>query len=329
MKKEFLNAIVPLLLGNLFLGISGLSIASPNDIHAIHDSLTSVTPFLHHSTTIASYQSHSANLLDLYKDSLATYPLQTKMITGGTLAVTGDAIAQSRDKDEDYSKRRALSFMAFDMCYRALQHFSFPVIVQQCQGQYIGAAIASVPFLSSGLDSSLTNPTYFYGAMEQTLASQLGIVPFMYYPVFYILTAFVQGLSAEGAIQRAKETFIPLMKRNLLFWIPVQFIQFGFIEESLQIPFLAVGGLAWTFIISLFAGNAQKSYSSSSKLEEEVEMELKEIFDEVIDIEEAIIEEIKYDVSEMEKAIVDYVTEEIGIEDMESKKAKEKEKVII
>ena len=41
----------------------------------------------------------------------------------------------------------------------------------------------------------------------------------------------------------------------------MQFIQFGFIEESLQIPFLAVCGLVWTFIISLFAGNAKKSYS--------------------------------------------------------------------
>ena len=61
--------------------------------------------------------------------------------------------------------------------------------------------------------------------MEQTLASQLGIVPFMYYPVFYVLTAFVQGLDAEGAINRAKETFIPLMKRNLLFWIPGKYGQ--------------------------------------------------------------------------------------------------------
>jgi hypothetical protein len=44
----------------------------------------------------------------------------------------------------------------------------------------------------------------------------------------------------------------------------VQFIQFGFIEETLQIPFLAVCGLVWTFIISLFAGNAKKSYSSEN-----------------------------------------------------------------
>lgn len=249
------------------LGTSGFG------IHSIHEVSTSIQHVVDHSTTIASTVSNAPNLLDLYKESLATQPLLTKMFTGGTLAVTGDAIAQSQVKEEEYSKRRAVSFMMFDMCYRALQHVSFPIIVQNLQGQYIGGAVASMPLISSMIQhSGLDDPTYYYGAMEQTLASQLGIVPFLYYPVFYILTAFVQGLSAEGAVTRAKETFIPLMKRNLLFWIPVQFVQFGFIEESLQIPFLALCGLVWTFIISLFAGNANKSYSKDNT---EIEVAIK------------------------------------------------------
>jgi len=256
------------LFASILAKASGFGIIGPSELHSIHDISSSVAQHVaQHSTTIASATATTpaaANLLDLYKQVLAEHPLPTKMITGGTLAVVGDAIAQSQAKDEEYSKRRAFSFMAFDMCYRALQHVSFPVIVQQCQGQYIGGAIASIPLLASFFNNlGLDNPTYYYGAMEQTLASQLGIVPFMYYPVFYVLTAFVQGLSSEEAVIRAKETFIPLMKRNLLFWIPVQFIQFGYIEESLQIPFLAVCGLVWTFIISLFAGNAKKSYSDA------------------------------------------------------------------
>lgn len=190
----------------------------PSTIHQI----SSIHTLFDHSTTIAS--STAPDLLDLYKQALATNPLVTKMITGGTLAVAGDAIAQSRVQEENYSQRRACSFMIFDMCYRALQHFSFPVIVQQCQGQLIGALIASVPIANAIVENSnVDNPLYYYGAMEQTLASQLGIVPFIYYPVFYTLTAFVQGLSAEGAVNRAKDTFIPLMKRNLLFWIPGKF----------------------------------------------------------------------------------------------------------
>ena len=210
--------------------VSCLSIINPTTIQSIHDVTTNMqhmNVFDNHSTTIVASSSttQTTNLLELYKQTLNDHPLYTKMITGGTLAVAGDAIAQSQSKDEDYSTRRALSFMSFDMCYRALQHVSFPVIVQQCQGQYIGGVISSIPFIATMMGNLNldTNPTYYYGAMEQTLASQLGIVPFMYYPVFYTLTAFVQGLTADEAINRAKETFIPLMKRNLLFWIPGEY----------------------------------------------------------------------------------------------------------
>jgi hypothetical protein len=46
------------------------------------------------------------------------------------------------------------------------------------------------------------------------------------------------------------------MKRNLLFWIPVQFAVFGFVDESLQIPILIACGLIWTVILSVVAGSA-------------------------------------------------------------------------
>ena len=56
----------------------------------------------------------------------------------------------------------------------------------------------------------------------------------LYYPIFYSVTGFVQDLTVEQTIDRAKETFVPLMKRNLLFWIPVQFGAFYFVEENLR-----------------------------------------------------------------------------------------------
>jgi hypothetical protein len=47
------------------------------------------------------------------------------------------------------------------------------------------------------------------------------------------------------------------MKRNLLFWIPIQFITFAFVDEestNLQIPILIGCGLVWTIILSITAG---------------------------------------------------------------------------
>ena len=192
-----------------------------------------VLPHESNSLNIASLLPNNRNMGDApmffdplsgYKQLLKTYPLPTKMITGATLAVCGDAIAQSKDTSVDYDNRRAVSFAVFDMAYRALQHFSFPIIVACCHGQVLG----SLPILDK-LDASQL------AAMEQTLASQLGIVPILYYPAFFTISAAIQGLSASAAWSRAIENFIPLMKRNLLFWIPVQFIQFGYIQEDLQV----------------------------------------------------------------------------------------------
>jgi protein Mpv17 len=178
------------------------------------------------------------------------------MMTGATLAVCGDAIAQTKTKDTDYDKRRAASFAVFDMAYRALQHFSFPIIVAACHGQFLG----SLPGVGDTFDASQL------AAMEETLASQLGIVPFLYYPAFFALTGAIQGLTPSGAVTRAKDNFFPLMKRNLMFWIPVQFVQFGYIQEDLQIPFLSVCGLAWTFILSMAAGDA-KTYTPEKEVQ--------------------------------------------------------------
>jgi hypothetical protein len=230
--------------------IGSLNHAIPHVINAAH-----TLPYT--KTTAAAIQHCGYDPLSAYRDLLKLHPLPTKMLTGATLAVCGDALAQSKNKDTEYDMHRASSFAAFDMVYRALQHISFPVIVAHCHGQYFG----SLHILKETFDASQL------AAMEQTLASQLGIVPFLYYPAFFALTGAIQGLTPSGALTRAKENFLPLMKRNLLFWIPVQFVQFGYIQEDLQIPFLSVCGLAWTFILSMVAGNA-KTYTPEKTVQE-------------------------------------------------------------
>ena len=222
------------------------SFSIPDNLHLLQNTIS----------TISSQTPQHFDLLASYQDILKHHALPTQMATGATLAVTGDAIAQrTQNKNPsafDYDTRRAASFAVFDIAYRVLQHYAFPAIVSHCHGQYLG----SIPLLEDNLD------VFFRATMEQTLSNQLVIVPFLYYPAFFTLTGFVQGLSVEATVARAQETFLFLMKRNLLFWIPVQFVQFGFIEQELQIPFVCVAGLVWTAILSILAGSA-KSYAQT------------------------------------------------------------------
>lgn len=299
--------------------------------------------FLKHSAAIANSAVSSpfgVGLLEKYKHSLAVHPLEMKMITGATFATMGDAIAQSR-QPEPYDKNRAASFMAFDAAYRALQHNLFPWIVKHCQGQFILGAVATIPALSKLVSSSNIDTSYF-AAMEQTLSSQLGLVPFIYYPVFFALTGAVQGLSIEGTIDRAKENFLPIMERNLIFWIPVQFIQFGFIEENLQIPFLCICGLAWIVILSTMAGSTQKyKYCVTGNEpgcelpdelfpEEFVEEMVHGIGEMVHDVEEMVhdmihdVENVAHDI-EVALHMIKEDTEEDATEQLEVEKEKEEE----
>ena len=241
--------------------------------------LTVVAPTLtassSHVATLSSSLSSSSALLQhlnpaqVYMQVLTTFPLSTKMVTGATLAVAGDAIAQTtqaqaqvqtpqqHDNNDDnatvvafaYDRRRAMSFAVFDAAYRALQHVAYPAIVAYFHGQFICSAVSLVL-------AQYYLPLDVAAGLERTLCSQLMIVPLIYYPVFFTLTAALQGLDWNAGVARARTMFGPLMARNLLFWIPAQYIQFSFVPEDLQIPFGSVCGLAWTFVLSVLAGAA-------------------------------------------------------------------------
>ena len=202
------------------------------------------------ATSTTAIQNPLTPIFEKYMSTLTAFPLPTKMLTGAALATAGDAIAQQREDDE-YDPSRGASFAAFDMIYRAAQHWLFPIIVELCRGQILFSVLSSIG-ASQLVDSSTLT------AMERALASQLVIVPFLYYPVFFTFTGYMQGLNVQEGLERAKQNFVPLMKRNLLFWIPVQYVQFCYLPTDLQIPFLSCAGLAWTFILSIMAGSAKK-----------------------------------------------------------------------
>lgn len=196
-------------------------------------------------------------LSNSYQQALKTNPYETKMATGVVLAIIGDAIAQLREPTP-YDVKRATAFAAFDAFYRGVQQLTYPLLIAQYKGQHILSLLVSLglhPTSSSSFGSLM-------GPLEQTLVSQLVIIPTIYYPMFFTITGMIQGLTMTETIERARDTFPKLMKRNLLFWIPVQFTAFGYIQEDLQIPVLIVCGLLWTIILSASAGAIMQNMDS-------------------------------------------------------------------
>ena len=92
----------------------------------------------------------------------------------------------------------------------------------------------------------------------------------------------------------------------------VQFIQFGFIQEDLQIPFLCICGLGWTFILSVMAGSTKKYSYCVTGMEDEcvlpdelfpVEEMAHEIEEVVHELDEAV-HEMEHEFEEKRKEIV-------------------------
>jgi len=208
------------------------------------------------SVVVSSLTEVSDGIVARYQDALQTDALRTQVATGVILAVTGDAIAQKANGADSYDTKRAGSFVAFDACYRTVQHYLYPPMIALCQGSLLGALIPSQTLAA---------------ALEQALVSQLLIIPLLYYPTFYAITGFVQGLTVEATVDRAKTAFWPLMRRNWAFWIPIQFLVFGCVHnEAEQISILIAAGLIWTVILSLAAGQATPSIKENILQTDEV-----------------------------------------------------------
>ena len=72
----------------------------------------------------------------------------------------------------------------------------------------------------------------------------------------------------EETLQRAREKFLPLVGRNLQFWLPVQIVQFEFVPLELQVTWVAAFGLLWKIILSTLAGNAKADSACAADVEE-------------------------------------------------------------
>lgn len=214
--------------------------------------------------TAASTVPKLPDLLALYQNALHTLPLQTQMTTGAVLAVAGDTVAQainhkshrsSSSSPLQFDVTRTASFAAFDACYRAVQHVLYPPMKDYFHGQFLYPAISNILPDLNAFDQH--HNQVLSAAAEQSLVSQLVIIPLLYYPIFFAVTGMVQGLTWEQSMERGKQSFVQLMQRNLLFWMPVQFGVFGWInDDALQISILIVCGFIWTMILSAFAGSA-------------------------------------------------------------------------
>ena len=105
-------------------------------------------------------------------------------------------------------------------------------------------------------------PTHSLLAAAKVAVNQFAIIPFVYMPLFFAITGALGGLDIDKSIARARSLYVPLLQRNYLFWLPVQFFQFLVLPADYQIPFVCAASLCWTVILSSIGGTPSVSQST-------------------------------------------------------------------
>lgn len=238
---------------------------------------------------------------DTYVSALDSAPVVSKALTAGTLTAVSDGIVQIREEG-NYDRDRGVGFALFGMLYTgACQHHIFGFLVQNLDGSVLStypivSKLAELPsVLPSVLPSLASLPSLLppaadmpplalnilsslpileaqelFAAAERTLVNQCVFIPMLYYPLFFVITALVRHLSPIEAWDFASKVYLPMLQRNLAFWIPIQFAQFALVPIDLQVLYACVAGVAWNIILSANAGKLSTSGSKDASEEDAV-----------------------------------------------------------
>ena len=150
-------------------------------------------------------------------------------------------------------RSRVLPRLAACLAHTVFQYNLFQFLIANLDGTHLSQLVGD----GSNLE--------LLGAVERTLLNQLLIIPALYYPIFFLVTGIAYGLTLEQMRDRAGQLYLPLLRRNVAFWVPTQFVQFAFVQPELQLPFVCVAGLMWNIILSYV------SLSTDASLEAEEE----------------------------------------------------------
>lgn len=187
-----------------------------------------------------------------YTDALVVDPVTTKMYTAALVVALGDAVSQLQEASEtgkQYDVPRGVAFAVFGALYTgAFQHWWFLWLNE------------NVPSIDPSLDFSQA----LLVAVTKTCLCQFGTIPLVYIPLFFALTGLLRGLTLQQTWDRACSLFLPLLRRNVTFWIPVQTFQFLAVDLEWQVPYVCAAGFVWSIILSNLTGPMKETEQSAA-----------------------------------------------------------------
>jgi len=183
------------------------------------------------------------------------FPATRPLVFGATLAsvkTAGSDYAAQRlvEGRMEIDMRRNSVFFVWGLLYlggvqyfiqvRLFTHYLFP---------------RAAAFVAQQLQRKLTDRAGQFMVAKQVGLDMFVVHPFMFFPLFYQLKAFVEGTSANEALQRCWRNWGGDLRALWLLWIPAQTFNFAFCPVWARIPFVAVVSTLYTVILSTMRGS--------------------------------------------------------------------------
>ncbi|GMI02982.1 hypothetical protein TrVE_jg9718 [Triparma verrucosa] len=108
---------------------------------------------------------------------------------------------------------------------------------------------------------------YYYGffidkitngnCILSTMFDQLIYVPALYYPLYFTCTGLFQGRSIRESLSYYKSSFVNLCLASIVFWTPIQILNFKLIPVLWRNIVVLFSAFVWTLLLSLNADPAK------------------------------------------------------------------------
>ena len=184
------------------------------------------------------------NPIKLYISWLKKFPAPTKITTGGFIVGSGDVLAQQfiekkQFKDHNWNRTGRLTLVG--LCLIAPYNFTWLDKV--------------LPRVTAFKNASKTKHALVKVLLDQAVSAPIACT-------FYIAgNAMTQGKDVKkSVIERVPDT----VPRFWMLWGPLQFINFRFVSQTFNMPFVQVLNLIWTTYLSALDNNRKDKISSKS-----------------------------------------------------------------
>eukprot|EP00746_Dinoflagellata_sp_MGD_P138067 gnl/MRDRNA2_/MRDRNA2_71796_c0_seq1.p1 gnl/MRDRNA2_/MRDRNA2_71796_c0~~gnl/MRDRNA2_/MRDRNA2_71796_c0_seq1.p1 ORF type:complete len:325 (-),score=36.87 gnl/MRDRNA2_/MRDRNA2_71796_c0_seq1:56-1030(-) len=185
------------------------------------------------------------SLLFGYATALKQRPLLTNGVTGATMAFFGDIICQKGlEKQELMNWRRNAALMIYGLFYNGIVFY------------YLSRLYLMV------LPQSVKEKPMRRGICCALLANFI-TSPCLSIPTFYFIIGVLEGLNINEALARLKGKFWTSFMSGRSVWLPVAFLNYGYVPAHFRNIVMEVANILWNIVIDYIAHSAINTTSST------------------------------------------------------------------